>query len=412
MNFKYLIFSLLCALQFSPLYGGGSPYSRYGFGELTFFPGTRQYGMGNAGLALFGNNFINRMNPAGLAGITHTEFNGSFLYSYLSSQDNSASGTYSTGSFQGMSFAFPLMPTYGSTLMLEANPFSRVGYSIKFNQVVNSTTVTSNYFGDGGLYQFGVGTSFAAGKNYIFGAKLNYVFGTTRQTLDVTFDDASFTPIKYDRSIYHSGFNATLGYIANDVGEILGSSSLKGLNLALLLETPLSFNTTSENLYHTSTSSDTVESVNSSSTVPLAFGVGVAYRPSAEFSIVGDLYFQGWKNVTLAEQIPGEFRNSYRIGMGVEYAPRPEGPGGYGTFVYRAGFYYHTSYIQLNNTPINEMALTSGVDVPIGTDMKLNLGLQAGIRGTKDNNLQRDLFFRVLVSVSTGEQWFIELKEE
>src|SRR6058998_1855666 len=70
---------------------GGSPYSRYGLGDIRFFASGRSMGMGGAGLAVISVSEIEGMNPASWARISQTRFSGGALYEGYSASDASAS---------------------------------------------------------------------------------------------------------------------------------------------------------------------------------------------------------------------------------------------------------------------------------------------------------------------------------
>ncbi len=58
------------------------------------------------------------------------------------------------------------------------------------------------------------------------------------------------------------------------------------------------------------------------------------------------------------------------------------------------------------------MFATAGLGLPIGPDSRLNLGLQAGVNGTTQNNLQNDTIVRLTASISASELWFIRTEED
>src|ERR1700690_1674097 len=87
---------------------GGSGYSRYGIGDLSYFLTNRAVGMGGAGFAVFTNNEIDQMNPAAWAHIIRTRFSISSRYEGYSTSDNSTSSYLSHMVFTGLSVAIPV----------------------------------------------------------------------------------------------------------------------------------------------------------------------------------------------------------------------------------------------------------------------------------------------------------------
>ncbi|MGH2567940.1 MAG: hypothetical protein ACRDGA_06335, partial [Bacteroidota bacterium] len=205
MKTKFLLLNtILMVSTISPLHAGGSTYSRFGIGDLTLFGSSRMYGMGNVGLALYGDGFINRLNPAGLAGISETRIAGGFEYLNFYSSDNLGKGTFARGEFQGVAFAFPVAKDDGATLLLESSPYSSVHYAIELADDQLGAPFLQQLYGNGGLTTLGLGGSFRLSSSTSVGAKLNYLFGGIRQINKIDFADATYTDSELQRARYHS----------------------------------------------------------------------------------------------------------------------------------------------------------------------------------------------------------------
>ena len=82
--------------------------------------------------------------------------------------------------------------------------------------------------------------------------------------------------------------------------------------------------------------------------------------------------------------------------------------------VYRAGFFYGKSNLQLNDNHLQEFGITFGIGVPIGRTKgfdkrtwfsKMNLAFEVGQRG--DINVIRETFFRATLGFSLSDRgWF------
>jgi hypothetical protein len=73
----------------------------------------------------------------------------------------------------------------------------------------------------------------------------------------------------------------------------------------------------------------------------------------------------------------------------------------------RGGLSYEKSQYIVNGTSINQISAYTGCSIPLGFDNSLDLALQFGRRGTKDNDLLQENIFNFAVSVSFGEIWFL-----
>jgi hypothetical protein len=391
-----------------PAYAGGSSFSRFGVGDLLRYGHGRIDAMGGAGIALSGDGFINGLNPAGLTKISLTRISGGFEYSSFSSNDGTNSGRYSRGAFEGVSFAIPIAKSLGITMLMESSPFSNVNYAIE----QKDTVVTQDFYGAGGLSLLSLGGSVSLLKNLSLGLKFNYVFGRMQQVAKFTFADPSFINSQIDRSDYYSGFTFTLGSIYEGMGDLLSSPSLNPLSLGFVLTTPAVLSVSHESILTTSQSVDTTATGSGKVDLPLALGVGASYAFSSRYYITGDFSVENWGSAKFFGSHPADIRNSTRVALGFEAMPPKEASTFWSMVAYRAGIYYHATYYRINGVPINEWFVTGGLGFPIGPDARMNVGLHAGIRGATSDNLQRDTIFRLTVSLSASEAWFMKIQEE
>jgi hypothetical protein len=68
---------------------------------------------------------------------------------------------------------------------------------------------------------------------------------------------------------------------------------------------------------------------------------------------------------------------------------------------YKAGFRTSNNYLQFQGVPMNDRAVTLGVDIPFRADKISNLaiGLEYGERGTLNRGLVKERYFKVSVGV-------------
>lgn len=408
MTFHIFKRLLLLTLWATPLYAGGSVYSRFGVGDLTLFGSSRLYAMGNTGLSLYGDGFINRLNPAGLAGISETRISGSFEYFNLTSNDNLSTGNFARGDFQGLAFAIPIDREYGATLLLETTPYSSVRYAVERTDSQLGATSHQRFYGSGGLTTLSIGGSYAVGQRFLVGAKLNYLFGGIRQVSNINFDDETYTDSELQRSRYHSGLNVTLGANFHGFGEL--SPSLQPLALGVVLTTPAKLNVREEIFHSIGTNADTIRIGSSSLTIPLAWGVGLSYLFSERYIVAGDLNIQHWAPENFSELQSVSIRNSLRLSVGFEALPERKATAYLSRVAYRAGISYHSTYVKVGTEALNELLASGGVGLPIGPNSRLNLGVQVGTRGT--TSLQRDTIIRLSLTLSASEAWFIRFEED
>jgi hypothetical protein len=414
------ILLVLLALGAPLLFAGGPIYTRYGYGDLLFYNGSRSYAMGGGGFAMLGDNFISRMNPASLSQIIRTRFSAGLDFSRYTTESTSGASTFMQAAFQGMALAVPLDKEYGIVFSFDATPYSAVSYTVgRSDTTLNST---QEYFGGGGLSTLNLGLSVSISPTIHFGAKFHYYYGRTNQLTKIDFSGSDRVDYSIDRSVYYSGLGLTLGSVIQDIGSFIQMPSLSKLDAGIILGLPATLQAREE--VTSSVVSDTTFLSDGTSGLPLSFGIGFLYRPNERTNLVADLFTQKWSGVSLYSSLPNfKPQNSLRISVGVEFLPARDAVSYWQRVVYRAGATYNSTYNNIstqtnsngeyvNGETITEALATAGLGLPISVDARLNLGLQAGVRGTLANGLQRDTIVRLSLSISGNELWFLRFDEE
>jgi len=401
--------ALLLPAGIVPARAGGSTYSRYGFGDLLFFGSDRTYAMGGLGIGLVSDGFINRFNPAALSRISLTRFAGGFEYSDISSQSSEGSSAYAKGSAQGAVIAFPVSTSQGIVLSLEETPYSTVSYGVQEADSEAGINSVQNFYGSGGLSVLALGGSWIPLSHINVGVKANYIFGHTRQYINTHFDDPTYTDAQIDRDAYLSGATFTGGIILDSLGEVLGIPFLRTLSIGAVATSSTTL-LVHETRYYSSV--DTTIADDGDTGLPLSLGLGLSYLANGRYQFIADVYGQQWSAVKYFGAAMPQVRNNLRASAGVEIIPDKDADTYARRIVYRAGAFYHSTYFDINGQGINEFFVAAGVGLPVAVDSHLNIGLQLGTRGSTANGLQRDTLFRLSLSISGSEAWFLEYKEE
>jgi hypothetical protein len=153
--------------------------------------------------------------------------------------------------------------------------------------------------------------------------------------------------------------------------------------------------------------------------IPLTLGGGFTLRKGDRWLVGADYQTQQWSQLTIIGENAG-LRNSSRISLGAQYVPgQKEGSTSYWKRVnYRAGLRYRQTHLELRDTRLDEYSLSLGLGLPLRivkvgpqyTHSIINVSLEAGQRGTLENNLIREQFLRATVSFTLNDRWFIPRK--
>lgn len=76
---------------------------------------------------------------------------------------------------------------------------------------------------------------------------------------------------------------------------------------------------------------------------------------------------------------------------------------------YRTGIQLEKTPFLINGEEINEFGINFGISFPVGAS-GVHTGFSWGQRGTTDNELVRERFFRVSLGVTLNERWFERYK--
>ena len=148
-------------------------------------------------------------------------------------------------------------------------------------------------------------------------------------------------------------------------------------------------------------------------TLPSSLGAGISYGKANKWLVGFDYKTQDW-NVFDGSQssIPENFAKSSKYVLGTEFTPDVTSLTNYAKRVtYRFGIsYYETPYV-VNGTQINDFGINFGWSLPVARFSTLDFGFQVGNRGTLDNNLIREDYFRVFFGATFNDnRWFVRPK--
>lgn len=396
--------------------GSGSLYSRFGVGELQYSMTPQANGMGGAGIALANPFYINRDNPAMLAGISQVKLNGDLFFNTYSAKTSGASVTQSMGGFNGVGIAIPVWQLAISSGLY---PYSRLDYEqVETGKITTgtgtSTDYTFTYTGVGGLNMVPLSVGYAPLQDEKLGTvrlgfSYNFMFGTFERTVKNRYTSTDFASSDYTDRDHLSGQTLTFG---------LGYETKKGLfakedQLSLGLAYTTSCNLSAERraTVSASTGTDTVSTLNNQGVrLPAKIAFGLAYRPNSNVTVACDVVSQKWSELKYLNDDVSYRRDALRIALGAELLPTTERRAPYWKKIaYRAGFYSNQTYLKFGSDEINETGVTLGFGLPFAQDAsRLDLAFDYGLRGTTSNDLIKENVFRVRIGLTIGEQWFLQ----
>lgn len=424
--YKQLIFALIIiTTSVTAIAQGrvGSPYTRYGIGDIKNNTLVRNNSMGGLSYTLPYNNGINFVNPSCTGQIDTLTFIFDFglnggVRSY-SAANSETSQVRSDFQLSHLLFGFPVTKWWKTTI--GAMPFSNVGYSITARD--SSLNVAKNflYAGNGGVNRVMWNNSFNPVKNLSIGVNANFLFGKMYQSNAISFDDDSGAflnlieqnVIRVSDFTFDAGFNYTIN-INNknsiNVGGVYGhNTQLNSIRSTIVYNT---LTTGSAAVTDTVYQSDEEKGKIG---LPQMLGFGLGYNYDSKFFIGVDYTMQDWSGAQYFGLIDALSNGSF-LSIGTEYTPAGRNGNAYKYLQgvsYRAGFYSNNTYFKLadGETPISDFGISFGLGLPMKrSKTSFNLSMQLGQRGSLENNLIKEKYIIFGLSFNLAEMWFVKSK--
>ena len=183
VGFKHTLWALLLTMVTGMAIAQNntnSPYTRYGYGDLSDQSFGNSKAMGGIAFGLRDGAQINPLNPASYTAIDSLTF---IFEGGVSLQNMNISGSgvklnAKNSSFDYLAMQFRLHPRIAMSIGLL--PFSNVGYSVSDTQAAtdpttgNTADYARSYTGDGGLHQLYAGVGVKVLKNLSVGVNASY----------------------------------------------------------------------------------------------------------------------------------------------------------------------------------------------------------------------------------------------
>lgn len=395
-----------------------SPYSRFGLGDLFVgSPNTKLKGMGGISNAISNNTILSPNNPASFAAIDTLSilFDAGFYIKTASFSTTSMTESGSNASFEYANIG--LSATKWWKLGVGVTPYSNKEYNV----ITNHNDLGSynvSFQGEGGITKVYIANGFKIGKNLSLGVTASYLFGKLSDITSVYYPDSVFF-INGRRSIDTrvSDFKFDYGFIysipINSYKLNIGATYSQNTNLSskrdLFIRNMFKgFEGQSENPIDT-LAFEQDEKVEIS--IPDGFGVGFTLEKNNRWLLGADFNWSGWKGFSM-NGVNDSLQNAWNIAIGGSYKPASTSISSYfKRITYRAGFHYDQTYYNVYGTSINKYGVTLGLGLPVQRSLTtFNVAVEFGALGTTNNNLVKESYFNISISMSIYDRWFIKKK--
>ena len=408
--FKHFSLLLLLTLPLGAFaQSGNSPYSRIGLGELTQQGMIYNIGMGGIGVSNSSQLHINMVNPALLSRNRFTAFEAGYNFEYKKLATTDLSQGTKFGNLSYLAFAFPVTKRWTSSVGLM--PYSTVNYSNVAEERVPGTSsfIDYTYKGSGGLTQVYFANGVNLWKGLSLGLRINYNFGAihTRSLSQVDDGYNRYAIELLDRATFGDfSFESGVAYrqkLAEKVSLNIGATyawtkdvkydQFKAIQRRRSVDDVVIY-------------SDTITNRSTNAIrLPESYKLGISLEKSFAYTIGADVSMQKWSEyVGFAGR--DALSNTIRYSAGGEWIPKATGKF-FERTAYRVGFSYAQLPMVVEGIQLDDKTITLGTSLPIGYASSCNLAFLFGQRGTTQNNLIKETYFRVTLGLTVNDQWFV-----
>jgi len=413
LKYTLLLFVAFMSLNVAAQEGTASPYSFYGIGELKFRGTVENKSMG--GLSIYSDSIhLNLQNPASLGKLKLTTFTIGGNQKSTTLKTSNQSEKAATTTFDYLAVGLPMGKLGMSFGLL---PYSSVGYKTGFSNYATALKDEGRYEGSGGINKVFIAAGYNVTDNLSFGIDVNYNFGKIRKEAIV------ITGVQYANEETNeskiSGLDLNLGATYNKaLGKNLqlttGITYSPQVNLSTINNRSVStitFNTSGIVLTRDTEEYNVIDSKTTSpSKLTIGTGIGKSKKwfAGVDYTSLGT----GKLNNLTFNNTDTRYKNASKVAFGGFYIPKYNSLTSYlSRVVYRAGARFENTGIVIQNEDINEFGISFGVGLPVGRKFSnLNIGFEYGSRGTTNNNLVKENFVNLNLSLSLNDKWFQKRK--
>ncbi len=389
-----------------------SPYTRFGYGDLSDSNSGEQRAMGGISIGSRSKYGINPVNPASYSVVDSMTFMFDVGVGGLVSKfaDNTGNKTSFNSNLEYVTMLFPLSKKIGFSAGLL--PYSFSGYSFyttdtllidNHTSVPDSLGYNTSFYGTGGISQVYSGISVNLFDHISIGANAYYMFGNLNNIRSLTFNSSSGYYSTYQQNaITVSNFRFRYG------AQFYNTFAKKhDVNLGFIYEHKANLNGTFSQI----TSGVLTDSLLPSNDfeLPSVLGAGLHYTFDKRLTLGVDYTLQKWGEAKFFGKTDS-LTNRSKIAFGGEFIPDVRGRKYYERIRYRAGLNISNPYYKVGGIlPPKNFGITFGIGLPLrNSNTIVNATVEYGKVGA--TNMLREDYLKFTFNAAFNENWFFKRK--
>jgi len=388
-----------------------SPYTQFGFGDISDTNNGEQRAMGGVSIGSRLNTSINSVNPASYSCVDSMTFQFDLGIAGMMSHfsEGNKGVTKANANLEYLTLQFPITKWLGFSA--GALPYSFVGYSFYNNDttvlkdISKNDTITSSksFSGNGGFSQVYMGLSANLFNHLSLGVNAYYMYGTINNYRDLSFNSANgFSSTTEINALKANSFRYRIG------AQLYNTFAQKhDVTLGFIFEQKTKLNGNFQKIT-SGVLTDTIPPIYGFET-PTMYGIGLYYTFDKRLSIGIDYSLQQWKDAQFFGKTDS-LGNRSKLAIGVEYLPNPKGRKYSDRVRYRAGFNLSDSYFNVKGQTLpKSFGLSLGIGLPLrNSSTVLNASFEYGKVGTL--SVLNEDFYKLTFNFTFNEHWFFKRK--
>lgn len=419
--FKSYFFALsLSIIAISQVNGQAtrSPFSTFGIGEHYGNAQVNNQGMGGIGVAQPQFWYANAQNPALLVYNTLTVFQVGIVGEQRTLRSAEGNEKATGGNLNYLTTAFPIKPTKWST-SISLSPFTNVNYKLSYTEnIVNSTDqVRVVEKGSGGITQLSWSNGVRITKEIAVGLRASYLFGSILNDYENQLLESA-QPVNYPAGIqertYVKDFAFSAGFSFSR--DSLFARQKYRFSFGAVYDFGADLSTRQRTLIYRVPAVDQKMDVDTLSTgkgnisVPGAITAGVSLSRGGKWTIGTEVSYRDWANFKSVNDDDEGLKESWRVSLGGEITPDAFASENYlKRITYRVGGSVEEYPFLANNNKVRDIGINFGFSLPAGRS-SLDLAFKYGKRGSRNDNIFEEDYFRIYFGITFNDQWFIRRK--
>jgi hypothetical protein len=412
-----------------------SPYSALGIGDLQFGGNALQSALGQSSQGFRRSGDINCLNPASYGSLKYTTFEAGYKYSLGTIGDNTSSSSIDNYSFGYLNVGIPISQKHRWAIAFGLQPYSSVGYNVSSNVDISKGAGSYGYLsnqniyanektvGRGGISKCYFGTGIAIFRDLSIGINASYLWGQLQNVKSIYIDQSyNLYNLEETNNTYVGGFSFDYGVqyhkILKDKNNnpkykiVLGTT----LNMATSINSSKDYNARTMGVGGILNTKDTILNQGNSSGIlnlPFAIKSGFSFEETDHWMICGDMNIANWSQYQLFGATDLSLKDNIGFSLGALYTPvKFDVQSNYFNHIeYRIGARYDNGYLTISGTPITTTGVSAGLGLPVGKyKSKVNVTAEYFVRGTTNNSLIQESYFRIILGITFTDKWFDRYK--